>query len=93
LVLVWQGSIGASTVFTLAESAQRVQAICDAAKQVNPDVLVLCHGGPISMPDDAAYILRNTHGVHGFYGASSAERLPTEVAITKQLEAFKAISL
>jgi len=90
--LTSKGSIGASTVFTLAECVQKVQEICDAVEQVNPEALVLCHGGPISMPEDAAYILQNTHGVHGFYGASSTERLPTERAITKQLEDFKEIS-
>ena len=68
-----------------------MQQIHDAAVSVNPDVIVLCHGGPIASPDDAAYILQNTEGVHGFYGASSAERLPVEVAIQNQIEKFKAI--
>ncbi|MEZ4672640.1 MAG: phosphoenolpyruvate hydrolase family protein [Caldilineaceae bacterium] len=89
--LTTKGSIGATTAMTLEESVGNVQAICDAARSVNPDVIVLCHGGPISMPEDAAYVLQNTKGVNGFYGASSVERLPTEVAITKQMEAFKAI--
>ena len=56
------------------------------------DVIVLCHGGPISSPDDAAYILKNTKNIHGFYGASSMERLPTEIALTQQTKAFKTIS-
>ena len=89
--LTTKGSIGASTALTLEEAPGRVQELCDAAKQVNPDVVCLCHGGPISMPDDAEYVLKNTEGVHGFYGASSMERLPTEVAITEQMKEFKAI--
>ena len=89
--LTTKGSIGASTALTLEEAPSRVQELCDAAKQVNPDVVCLCHGGPISMPDDAEYVLRNTEGVHGFYGASSMERLPTEIAITEQMKEFKAI--
>ena len=90
--LTTKGSIGAQTALTLDESARRVQAMHDAAKQVKPDVLVLCHGGPISEPEDAAYVLRNTRGVVGFFGASSIERLPTEVAITGCVQRFKAIS-
>lgn len=89
--LTTKGSIGATTAMTLEESVANVQTICDAARAANPNVIVLCHGGPISMPEDAAYVLQNTKGVNGFYGASSVERLPTEVAITKQMEAFKAI--
>lgn len=89
--LTTKGSIGATTAVTLEEVPARVQAICDAAKKVNPDIICLCHGGPISMPDDAEYVLRHTDGVHGFYGASSMERLPTETAITEQMKAFKAI--
>ena len=68
-----------------------VQAIADAAREIRPDVIVLCHGGPISMPEDARYVLERTRGVHGFYGASSMERLPTEVAIRQQVERFKEI--
>jgi predicted TIM-barrel enzyme len=68
-----------------------VQEIADAAKSVNPKIICLCHGGPIAMPEDAKYVLRNTKGIHGFYGASSMERLPTEVAITQQTKEFKAI--
>jgi predicted TIM-barrel enzyme len=68
-----------------------VQEMRDAAVRVNPDVIVLCHGGPIAEPDDAAFVLARTTGVAGFFGASSAERLPTERAIKAQIEAFKAI--
>lgn len=89
--LTTKGSIGAATALSLEESPARVQAICDAAKVVNPEVIVLCHGGPISMPDDAAYVLQHTDGVHGFYGASSVERLPAEIAIREQMERFKAV--
>lgn len=89
--LTTKGSIGASTALTLSECPARVQDICDRAKAINPDIIVLCHGGPISMPEDAEYVLENTKGVHGFYGASSVERLPTEVAIKEQMEKFKAI--
>ena len=89
--LTTKGSIGASTALSLEEAPSKVQELCDAAKRVNPDIVCLCHGGPISMPDDAEYVLKNTKGVHGFYGASSMERLPTEVAITEQMKEFKAI--
>ena len=91
LGLTTKGSIGASTAVSLEESPARVQEIGDAAKAVNPDVIVLCHGGPISMPDDAEFVLRHTKGVDGFYGASSVERLPSEVAIREQMERFKSI--
>jgi predicted TIM-barrel enzyme len=87
--LTTKGSIGATTALTLEESAKRVQAMHDAAKEVNPDILVLCHGGPIAEPEDAQYILKNTKGIAGFFGASSIERLPTEKAITGQVRAFK----
>ena len=89
--LTTKGSIGASTALTLAECPAKVQEICDTAKSINRDIIVLCHGGPISMPQDAAYVLQNTTGVDGFYGASSVERLPAEVAIRQQMEKFKAI--
>ncbi|HEY7422722.1 MAG TPA: phosphoenolpyruvate hydrolase family protein [Gemmataceae bacterium] len=89
--LTTKGSIGARTALTLEQAARRVQALHDAAKSVNPDVVVLCHGGPIAEPEDAAYILRNTRGIVGFFGASSIERLPTEVAITDCVRRFKAI--
>jgi len=89
--LTTKGSIGAATALRLEECPARVQAIRDAAAGVNPDILVLCHGGPISEPEDAAYVLARTRGVAGFFGASSMERLPTEVAITAQAAAFKAL--
>ena len=91
--LTTKGSIGAKTAFTLEDAAKRVQAINDAAKGVNPEILVICHGGPIAEPEDAKYVLDNTDGVVGFYGASSAERLPTERAITAQIEEFKKIRI
>jgi predicted TIM-barrel enzyme len=70
----------------------RVQEIRDAAVSVKPDIIVLCHGGPIAEPDDAQYVLEHTTGVAGFFGASSMERLPTEVAITENMRRFKRIS-
>ena len=91
LGLTTKGSIGATSGFSLEEAPAQVQKLCDAAKSVNPDVICLCHGGPISMPDDAEHVLKNTKGVHGFYGASSMERLPTEIAITEQMKKFKGI--
>jgi len=89
--LTTKGSIGASTAKTLDQSVELVQAMADAAHAINPGVLVLCHGGPIAEPDDAAYVLARTTGVVGFFGASSMERLPTEVAITENMRRFKAI--
>ena len=89
--LTTKGSIGAETALTLEQATARVQAMHDAAKEVNSDILVLCHGGPIAEPDDAAYVLSHTTGVVGFFGASSVERLPTERAITEQTRRFKQI--
>jgi len=89
--LTTKGTIGAKTALTLEQAAARVQALCDAAKSINPDLLVLCHGGPIAEPEDAAYILQHTRGVVGFFGASSIERLPTETAITECVRRFKMI--
>jgi predicted TIM-barrel enzyme len=91
--LTTSGTIGAETAITLDEAVERVQAMHDAAKEVDPDVLVLCHGGPIAEPEDAAYVLGRTHGVVGFFGASSMERLPTEVALTETMRRFKAIPI
>jgi predicted TIM-barrel enzyme len=93
LGLTTSGTIGARTAVTLAEAAERVQRMRDAAVAVNPDLLVLCHGGPIAEPDDAAQVLATTTGVVGFFGASSMERLPTERAIAQQARAFKSIPL
>src|SRR5437899_9968494 len=80
--LTTKGSIGAQTALTIDDAVQRVQALHDAAREVSPDVLVLCHGGPIAEPEDARYVLERTLGAVGFFGASSLERLPTELAIT-----------
>jgi predicted TIM-barrel enzyme len=91
--LTAKGAIGAGTTVTLDDAVARVQAMCDAAKRVNPDILVLCHGGPIAEPDDAQYILNHTHGVVGFFGASSIERLATEGAIEDQARKFKSIKI
>jgi predicted TIM-barrel enzyme len=85
------GSIGAETALKLEDCPAKVDAWAAAALKVNPDILVLVHGGPVSMPEDATYVLNNTETCHGFYGASSMERLPTEVALTEQTRAFKAI--
>jgi predicted TIM-barrel enzyme len=90
--LTAKGAIGARTTVSLDEAAKRVQSMHDAAKAVRKDVIVLCHGGPIAEPDDAEYVLHRTKGVAGFFGASSMERLPTEVAITEQVKRFKAIT-
>lgn len=89
--LTTAGSIGAQTALTLDQCVTVIQDITDAARSIRDDVIVLCHGGPISMPEDAEYILQRTQNVHGFYGASSMERLPTEVAITEQMRKFKGI--
>jgi predicted TIM-barrel enzyme len=91
--LTTKGSIGAKTALTLPEAAKRVQELCDAARAVRPDILVLCHGGPIAEPEDAAFVLKETTGVVGFFGASSIERLPTETAITECARRFKGLRL
>lgn len=89
--LTTKGTIGARTALTLDECVERIQAIHDAAVAINPGIMVICHGGPISEPEDAAYVLAKTQGVVGFYGASSIERLPTEKAIAAQVKEFKNI--
>ncbi|XP_022775334.1 uncharacterized protein LOC111317197 [Durio zibethinus] len=91
--LTTSGSIGAKTAISMEESVLRVQAIADAAHSINANVIVLCHGGPISGPSEAEFILKRTKGVHGFYGASSMERLPVEQAITSTVQQYKSISL
>ena len=91
--LTTKGTIGAETALTLAEAVPRVQAMHDAAKRVNPEILVLCHGGPIAEPEDAQYILDQTEGISGFYGASSMERLPVEPAIEARVRQFTELSL
>ena len=90
--LTTSGTIGARTAMDLDAAVARVAEIAEAAHAVRDDVLVLCHGGPIAMPDDAAYVLDRVDGVDGFYGASSMERLPTEKAITEQVKAFTDIN-
>ena len=87
------GSIGAETALTLDDCVREVQAITDTCKNLRPEVLVLCHGGPIATPDDATYILGKCRGVDGFYGASSMERLPTEIALTNEVKRFTALRL
>ena len=92
LGLTLGGSIGAETGRALEECPATVNDWAEAALKVNKDAIVLVHGGPVSMPEDAEFVLQNTENCHGFYGASSMERLPTEVALTDQTRAFKAIS-
>jgi predicted TIM-barrel enzyme len=91
--LTTKGAIGATTALTLVESAKRVQAMRDAAVAVNPDILVLCHGGPIAEPRDAQFIFEHTTGIAGFFGASSIERLAVEPAIEGQTRSFKNLAL
>ncbi|KAI4207122.1 MAG: hypothetical protein LQ348_000662 [Seirophora lacunosa] len=91
--LTTAGSIGASTASSRDECVNIIQGIRDAAYKINPDIIVLCHGGPIAEPQDARYILDRTEGVHGFYGASSLERLPVEKAILETTRAFKNLDL
>lgn len=88
-----KGYIGAKSTMSMDDAVDAVQAMCDAAKEVNPDVLVICHGGPIADLDDVKYVLEKTNGIAGFYGASSMERLPVEVAITENVKQFKALTL
>ncbi len=85
------GAIGAGTALSLDDCAGRINAIADAARRVRPEIILLCHGGPIAMPEDAQYILSRCPGCHGFYGASSMERLPAETALTEQARRFKAL--
>jgi predicted TIM-barrel enzyme len=92
LGLTTGGAIGAETALTLDACVPRINAWAKAAKAVNPQVILLCHGGPIAMPADASYILKHCPECHGFYGASSMERLPTEAALTEQTKKFKQIS-
>ncbi len=87
--LTTKGQIGATTALTLNASAERIQAIRDAAVSIKPDVIVLCHGGPIAEPEDVQFIFEHTTGIDGFFGASSMERLPTEAAITENMRRFK----
>ncbi len=91
LGLTTGGSIGAQTALKLEDCAAKVDAWAEAALKVRRDIIVLVHGGPVSSPGDASFIINNTRNCHGFYGASSMERLPTEVALTEQTRKFKAI--
>jgi predicted TIM-barrel enzyme len=91
LGLTTGGSIGADTALRLEDCPAKVDEWGAAALAVNPEVIVLVHGGPVAMPDDARYVLENTKRCHGFYGASSMERLPAEIALTEQTKAFKAM--
>ena len=93
LGLTTGGSIGAETAVRLEDCPARVDAWAAAALRVDPEIVVLVHGGPVSMPEDARYVLNETENCHGFYGASSMERLPTEIALTEQTRAFKAIGV
>ncbi|MFP6612727.1 MAG: phosphoenolpyruvate hydrolase family protein [Pirellulales bacterium] len=87
------GTIGVETATPLDDCVQRIKSIVDAAKNIRDDVIMLCHGGPIAAPQDAQYIVERVDGIDGFYGASSMERLPTEIAITSQIKKFKALRL
>ena len=89
--LTTSGSIGAQTAKTLEDCAKLIDEWSEAALTVRDDVIILCHGGPIAMPDDAEFMLKNCKHINGFYGASSMERLPTEVALTEQVRKFTAI--
>ena len=90
--LTTKGTIGAETALTLDDCVERIQAMRDAAVAVNPHVAVLCHGGPLAEPEDVQYVLERTEGVVGFFGASSVERLPAEIAITENMRRFKALA-
>jgi predicted TIM-barrel enzyme len=87
------GAVGARTALALPDCVPLIESWAAAARAVNPDILVLCHGGPIATPEDATYILDHCRGVHGFYGASSMERLPTEIALTDTTRTFKRIGI
>ncbi len=90
--LTTSGKIGAQTSKSMDDCLKEIQAIVNTCKSINNEVIVLCHGGPIATPEDAQYVLDNVDRIDGFYGASSMERLPTEIAITEQIKKFKAIS-
>ncbi|AAO36319.1 hypothetical protein K144313037_16010 [Clostridium tetani] len=91
--LTTKGSIGAQTALTLDDCVERIQNIADAGREINPDIMVICHGGPIAEPEDAKYIIEKTKGINGFFGASSIERIPTEKAIKEQVLNFKKIEI
>ena len=89
--LTTKGAIGAQTALTLDDCVERIEAIIKAGRKVNPNIMVICHGGPIAEPEDAAYVIERTEGIDGFFGASSIERFAAEKGIKSQTEAFKAI--
>ncbi|WP_342549827.1 phosphoenolpyruvate hydrolase family protein [Paenibacillus sp. FSL P2-0089] len=89
--LTTKGTIGAVTALTLDDCVERIEAIIEAGWAVNPEIMIICHGGPIAEPEDAAYVIQRTKGIHGFFGASSIERFAAEQGITRQTESFKAI--
>lgn len=89
--LTTKGTIGAQTALTLDDCVERIEAIIKAGREINPDIMVICHGGPIAEPEDAAYVIEKTEGIDGFFGASSIERFAAEKGIKSQTEAFKAI--
>ncbi|KIX98890.1 uncharacterized protein Z520_05351 [Fonsecaea multimorphosa CBS 102226] len=91
--LTTSGSIGAKTGKTLDDCVQLIQEMRDAATKINPEIIILCHGGPIAEPKDAEYVLSRVKGIHGFYGASSMERLPVEIAITNTTQEFKSLKI
>lgn len=91
--LTTKGTIGAQTALTLDDCVERIQAIHDAGKAVNPNIMVISHGGPVAEPEDAEYVMNHTNGIVGFFGASSIERLPTETAIKSQVEQFKRLQM
>lgn len=90
--LTTKGTIGAKTALTLDDCVERIEAIIAAGRAVNPDIMIICHGGPIAEPEDAAYVMQRAEGIDGFFGASSIERFAAEKGITQQTEAFKAIN-
>ena len=90
--LTTKGTIGAKTALTLDDCIPKIEAIIKAGREVNPDIMVICHGGPIAEPDDAAYVIERTEGIDGFFGASSIERFAAERGIKAQAAAFKAIT-
>ncbi len=91
--LTTKGMIGASTSRSLDDCVGLIQEMHDVARKINPDIIVICHGGPIAEPEDAKYILGKVKGVQGFFGASSMERLPTEIAMTENMKRFKSLTI
>jgi predicted TIM-barrel enzyme len=89
--LTTKGTIGAKTALTLDDCVEKIEAIIKAGRSVNPDIMVICHGGPIAEPEDAKYVIQRTEGIDGFFGASSIERLAAERSIKEQTESFKLI--